>query len=218
MASVSLLLSDPLHPIRPRLQAWMANNRRAHRIELCHQASELSGGDFLFLVSCQEVIPAALRSRYRHTLVLHASDLPEGRGMSPHVWQVLAGRNEFMLSLLNAEDEVDTGAIWQKRPVRIRPTDLWYEIDAQLFDAELALISWALNHCDSTAPVPQQGPATYHRRRTPEDSRIDPSKPLRESFNLLRVANPDRYPAWFEIDGQRYTLKLEKSPHEDPRP
>ena len=210
MASVSLLLSDPQHPIKPWLQEWIADNRRVHRIELCHQASELSGGDFLFLVSCQEIIRAALRSQYRYTLVLHASDLPEGRGMSPHVWSVLAGHNELMLSLINAADEVDAGDIWQKRLVRIRTTDLWYEIDAQLFDAELELISWALDHCDTTIPVPQQGPITRHRRRTPEDSRIDPSKPLLESFNQLRVANPDRYPAWFEIDGQRYALKLEK--------
>jgi methionyl-tRNA formyltransferase len=210
MASVSLLLSDPQHPIKYRLDAWIANNCRTHRIELCHRASELSGGDFLFLVSCQEIIRAAQRSRYRHTLVLHASDLPEGRGMSPHIWQVLAGYNEFMLSLLNAEDEVDTGKIWQKRLVRIRSTDLWYEIDARLFDAELDLISWALDHCDTAIPVAQQGLITYHRRRTPEDSRIDPSKPLLESFNQLRVANPDRYPAWFEIDGQRFVLKLEK--------
>lgn len=212
MACISLLLSDPQHPIKDRLVAWIADNQLAHKIELRHKAADLSGGDFLFLVSCHEMIRPALRNRYRHTLVLHASDLPEGRGMSPHVWQVLAGRNEFMLSLLNAEDEVDTGAIWQKLPVRIRSTDLWYEIDAQLFEAELALINWALDHCDTTQPVPQQGLATYHRRRTPADSQIDPSKPLRESFNQLRVANPDRYPTWFEIDGQRYTLKLEKLP------
>lgn len=212
MASVSLLLSDPHHPIKPRLQAWIAENKHAHQIELCQRSSQLSGGDFLFLVSCQEIIRAAQRSRYRHTLVLHASDLPEGRGMSPHVWQVLAGHNEFVLSLLNAEDEVDTGAIWRKQSVRIQPTDLWHEIDAQLFDAELSLISWALDHCDTATPKPQQGEATYYRRRTPEDSRIDPSKPLRESFNLLRVANPNRYPAWFEIDGQRYSVKLEKLP------
>ena len=212
MACISLLLSDPQHPIKDKLVGWIADNQLAHKIELRHKAAELSGGDFLFLVSCHEIIRPALRNRYRYTLVLHASDLPEGRGMSPHVWQVLAGRNEFMLSLLNAEEEVDTGAIWQKLPVRIRSTDLWYEIDAQLFDAELALINWALDHCDTTQPVPQQGLATYHKRRTPDDSQIDPSKPLRESFNQLRIANPDRYPAWFEIDGQRYTLKLEKLP------
>ncbi|MNV39529.1 Bifunctional polymyxin resistance protein ArnA [compost metagenome] len=210
MASVSLLLSDPQHPIKPRIEAWIAHNQRTHQIELCHQSSELSGGDFLFLVSCQELIRAAQRSRYRYTLVLHASDLPEGRGMSPHVWQVLAGRNEFMLSLLNAEDEVDAGDIWRKRLVRIRATDLWHEIDARLFDAELELISWALEHCDTSIPLAQKGPITHYRRRTPEDSRIDLSKPLLESFNQLRVANPNRYPAWFEIDGQRFVLKLEK--------
>lgn len=210
MARISLLLSDPLHPIRSRLLRLMKDFEPHHQIELCQQASELSGGDFLFLVSCQEIIRAPIRDRYRHTLVLHASDLPSGRGMSPHIWQVLEGHNEFTLSLLNAEDEVDSGAIWQKKVVRINHTDLWYEIDKELFDAEIELIIWAVTNCDSATPAPQGGTITHYRRRTPEDSRIDPAKPLLDSFNLLRVANPDRYPAWFEIDGQRYALKLEK--------
>lgn len=210
MTRITLLLSDPLHPILHRLQAWISENQSKHQIELCHRAAEVSGGDFLFLISCQEIIRSPVRQRYRNTFVLHASDLPAGRGMSPHVWQVLEGRNEFMLSLLNAEDEVDSGDVWRKQCVRINRTDLWYEIDEKLFDAEVELIDWAVTHCDSVTPCPQQGAITHYRRRTPDDSYIDPSKTLLESFNLLRVANPVRYPAWFEIDGQRYALKLEK--------
>lgn len=212
MAFVSLLLSDPKHPIMSRLVDWTADNAKCHQIELCHQASELSGGDFLFLVSCHEIIRAPVRNRYKHSLVLHASDLPHGRGMSPHIWQILEGRNDFVLTLLDAEDKVDSGNIWKKRLVQVDRTALWHEIDEKLFDAEIELIDWALAHCDSSYSVPQQGTSTYYPRRTPEDSRLDLSKPLIDSFNLLRVANPDRYPAWFEVEGQRFVVKIEKMP------
>ena len=50
-----------------------------------------------------------------YTLVLHASDLPDGRGWSPHVWDVISGKSSLTLSLINAEDSVDTGHIWKKR-------------------------------------------------------------------------------------------------------
>ena len=35
-------------------------------------------GDILFLISCLEIIKADLRSRFKHTLVIHESDLPHG--------------------------------------------------------------------------------------------------------------------------------------------
>lgn len=212
MALVSLLLSDPKHPIMSRLVDWTTHNAKHHQIELCHRSSDLSGGDFLFLVSCHEIIRAPVRNRYRYSLVLHASDLPQGRGMSPHIWQILEGRNEFVLTLLDAEDQVDSGNIWNKRLVQIDSTALWYEIDEKLFDAEIELLDWALTHCDSSCSVPQQGTSTHYPRRTPEDSRLDLSKPLIDSFNILRVANPDRYPAWFEVEGKRFVVKIEKMP------
>lgn len=51
---------------------------------------------------------------------------------------------------------------------------------------------------------------TYFRLRTPQDSRIDPNQTLAEQFNLIRVCDPIRFPAFFEHKGQRYALKLEK--------
>ena len=51
----------------------------------CHVFAKVSvrPGDILFLISCSERIGDAYRQKYRHVLVLHASDLPKGRGWSP---------------------------------------------------------------------------------------------------------------------------------------
>jgi methionyl-tRNA formyltransferase len=57
---------------------------------------------------------------------------------------------------------------------------------------------------------PQAGLPTYYKRRTPEDSELDPDKPLRDQFNLLRVADNDQYPAFFRHLGHKYVLKIEK--------
>jgi methionyl-tRNA formyltransferase len=58
----------------------------------------------------------------------------------------------------------------------------------------------------------QQGEATptYYRKRCPDDSRIDPSRTIAEQFNLLRVADPERYPAFFDWCGHRYQITLTK--------
>ena len=54
------------------------------------------------------------------------------------------------------------------------------------------------------------GEPSYFRLRTPQDSRIDPHQTIAEQFDLIRVCDPIRFPAFFEHRGQRYTLKLEK--------
>jgi methionyl-tRNA formyltransferase len=207
---VAILCSDPLHPVHPWLERWAT--AVAGRADVCvhRSVTEVDTGDFLFLVSCHELIRADVRSRFRYTLVLHASDLPSGRGMSPHVWQILAGANTVVMTLLNAEDAVDTGDIWQQIPVTFNGTELYDEIHARLFDAELALMGWALEHCDAGRPRPQAGPASYFRRRVPGDSAIDPARPIAEVFDLLRVADPDRYPAYFELRGRRYRIRIDR--------
>lgn len=206
-AAVDVLCTDPRHPVRPYLEAWCS---RHHGARLCTNSEELRGGDFLFLISCQELIGEPIRTRYRHSLVVHASDLPQGRGMSPHVWQILAGMNEITVSLLQAADPFDTGAIWAKRSFKLEGHELCDEINAALFAQEIALMDWALAHCDSLSPQEQVGTPTYYKRRTPDDCRIAPEKSLAEQFDLLRTADPARYPAFFDFRGCRFQITLSK--------
>jgi methionyl-tRNA formyltransferase len=92
------------------------------------------------LISCNEIVPASVRGRYRKTLVIHASDLPRGRGWSPYVWQVLEGKNRIPVTLLEAEDAVDSGAIWAQRDLSLEGHELFDEIAARLFELELELM------------------------------------------------------------------------------
>ena len=210
MKSVNILCTDPAHPVNPRLQAWSAEQRSNAHVSIYRHASDLTGGDFLFLVSCHQVIRKPVRDLFRHTLVLHASALPKGKGMSPHIWQILQGVDRLCVTLLNAEDALDSGDIWNQIDVPFDGTELHDEINRKLFDAELALMSWALANCDDSRPRGQVGEASFFRKRTPADSRIDPQRPLAESFDLLRVADPDRYPAFFEYRGCKYRIRIDK--------
>lgn len=210
MLDVSILCSDPAHPVNPRLEQWRDAVAHKAAVRICRGARELEGGDLLFLVSCHQIIRKDVRDTFSHTLVLHASDLPRGRGMSPHIWQIIEGHNEIPVSLLVAEDALDSGDIWAQRKVKLDGFELYDEINELIFAAELDLMTCALDHCTRVAPKPQQGEPTYYRKRTAEDSRIDPAKPLLESFNLLRVADPIRYPAFFELDGRKFRIRIER--------
>jgi methionyl-tRNA formyltransferase len=214
---ISILCSDPAHPVYPHLERWRAAHSGRHSVELVRATTELSGGDLLFLISCTEIIGPAIRNRYRASLVIHASALPDGKGWSPLVWQIIEGRNDITVTLLEAEDSVDSGAIWHQAQLHFEGHELVDEIHSALFAAELALMDYAVAHCASITPRPQpNAPSRYYRRRTPEDSRIDPGRSLAEQFNLLRVADSGRYPAFFDYLGHRYEISLKKVAPDEP--
>jgi methionyl-tRNA formyltransferase len=212
MIKVTLLCSDVNHPIFSYLEKWVEANSDQYDIKLLNHVEEVTlGGDILFLVSCSEIVKKATRDMFTHTLVLHASDLPEGRGWSPHIWDIVDGKNRLVLSLLEAKDGVDTGDIWKKTSIHLEGSELYDEINQLLFNAELELISWACENFKETTPINQslEG-VSYHRKRTPNDSELDISKSIREQFNLLRVCDPERFPAFFVIDGNKYTIRIER--------
>jgi methionyl-tRNA formyltransferase len=209
---ITVLCTDPVHPVNRYLDKWISEVKHRHSVDLARYSSELSEGDFLFLVSCSEIVKPEHRENYSHTLVLHASDLPKGRGWSPHIWEIVNGGDSITLSLLEAEDSVDTGRLWLKCQIPITKTALWYDVNNQLFDAEIKLMNKAVERYRNIQPCAQNpnSEPTYHRKRTPRDSQLDPCQSIADQFNLIRMCDPDRYPAWFELHGQKYKLTLEK--------
>lgn len=209
---IDILCSSPDHPIVPRLRAWAEAQAPQHEAILTHDTDRLTGGNVLFLVSCTAIIGPDLRARYDQTIVLHASDLPAGRGWSPHVWAILEGADSLTVTALQAADPVDSGAIWTKAQVEIPADALFDEINDRLFTCELELMEKTLDLIAKGArPAPQ--PATgisHYPRRTPADSELDPDKSLARLFDAIRIADPDRYPAFFRLRGATYTLFIQK--------
>ncbi|WP_201613139.1 formyltransferase family protein [Psychrobacter immobilis] len=209
---ISFLCNDPRHPVNDYLYAWIKKNNSKHEIELVRQKKDLSGGDILFLISCTEIINSQDRMAYINCLVIHASDLPKGRGWSPHIWSILEGKEELTLTLLEANNKIDSGKIWKKLNFQVPKHALWNEINAQLFEKEIELIDFAVGNFKSVS-AKSQAPdiePTYYPKRTPNDSEIDPYKSIESQFDKIRVCDPNRFPAYIELYGERYKLILEK--------
>ena len=209
---ISILCTNSDHPVINYLRLWRDKmTANDHFVSLVYDKADLLGGDILFLVSCSQLIRDTERSKYKATLVLHASDLPKGRGWSPYVWTILGGVNQITVSLLEATEPLDSGAIWLKKTFNLEGHELLDEINTKLFESELYLMTQAVEKFDDIKPTPQVGEiGKYMRKRTPEDSRIAIDKTIVEQFNLLRVADPERYPAFFEYKGVKYLIKIEK--------
>ena len=208
---ITILNSSENHPINSWLENWIVKRSSEHEISLVRNKASLAGGDILFLISCSEIIGAVERAKFKRTLVIHASDLPKGRGWSPHVWEIVNGAKEINLSLLEASDKVDSGDIWHKIKIKIPSTALYDEINRLIFDAEVTLMDYAVEHFETINPKKQNENVepTYWPKRTPKDSELDIKQSIYKQFDLIRVCDPNRFPAFFYRNGKKYLLKIE---------
>ena len=181
----------------------------------CHlyrDYAEMQPGSIALFLGCIGIAPAAALKANHRNLVAHASPLPKGRGFSPLTWQILEGENTIPVCLLEAAAEVDSGPIVDREDIVYEGHELIEELRAGIAEAALRLFRRFLEADQPQAGTPQQGPAQIYARRRPEDSRLNPLKPIADQFNLLRVVDNDRYPAFFDLHGKRYKLSIEKMP------
>ena len=207
---VTVLTQPDWHPFEDRLTAWIDTQAASHRISRCTSVDDLPGGDVLFILSFHERVPRDARDKYGCSYVPHASALPAGRGWSPMEWQICEGAREITISLIHIEDEIDTGDICAQRTFSVPEHELRNEIEDRLFEAELELMDLALVPGHPLQPRPQVGNPSYYRRRTPADSALDPNASLASQFDLLRVADYHRFPAYMDLRGHRYVITIEK--------
>lgn len=179
-----------------------------HEVSFVYKKEDIQAGDIAFYISCYVIIPKKILALHKHNLVCHPSDLPKGRGMSPLTWQILEGKNNIVLTLFEAAEKVDAGKIYLQETMHFDGTELNEELKQKQGDSTLALCMQFIHQYPNITAREQVGEPTFYSWRKPEDSKLDINKTIAEQFNLLRVVDNERYPAFFEHQGKKYLLKI----------
>lgn len=185
---------------------------QGHHVSTLHDPLLLESGDCAFFLSCGKLVNADVLARNVHNLVVHESSLPAGRGWSPLTWQILEGKNSVPITLFEAEAKVDSGSIYLEEVMQFSGHELIDELRAEQAKKTILLCHRFIMNYPAIVGRrrAQEGEPSYYPRRRAEDSRLDVDLALREQFNLFRVVDNDRYPAFFEIDGFRYRLLVSR--------
>lgn len=206
------ILSDAASWLNEAIGDWLAGwAQDGHQVRWVHDPAALAPGDVCFLVGCSQLLSPAQVAQNTHTLVVHESALPEGRGWSPMTWQVLADRRQIVVTLLEVAKQVDAGRIHLQTTIELTGQELVAEWRALQSSATRQLCTqWLATFPQAARGAREQsGPASYYARRRPEDSKLDPQRSLAEQFDVLRVVDNARYPAFFEYRGRSYRLLIE---------
>ena len=191
-------------------QLSLVLQERGYDCVLARKHAELEGGDVLFLLGCTQITPASCLTKYQRALVVHESALPKGKGFAPMTWQILEGNNTIPFSLIEAADEVDSGAIYMQKHIHLNGTELCDEIRHIQGQTTLDICLEYIANEQEPIAIEQVGDDSFYPRRTPKDSELDINKTLAEQFEQLRVADNKAYPAFFTYRGQKYKIAISK--------
>ncbi len=179
-----------------------------HKVDYVFNKNEIKKGDICFILSCSRIIEQKYLDLNTNNIVVHASDLPEGKGFSPMQWQILEGKDEIIITLFEAVKEVDAGPYYLKKVLKFEGTELYNELRYKLGKIVVEMCLDFVNSYNKLMPIAQNGNETFYRKRTSKDDELDPHKSIAEQFNHFRIADNENYPLWFEYKGRKYVLKI----------
>jgi methionyl-tRNA formyltransferase len=150
--------------------------------------------DVLVVAAYGQILPQSMLDLPRFGGVnVHASLLPKYRGAAPIQWAILNDEAETGVTIMKMAAGLDTGNILSRRSVPILPDDNSATLHERLavLGAEL-LVPTILDYTGGgIISQPQvEAEASYARKITKEDGRLDWTQPARTLWNQVRAFTP----------------------------
>jgi len=187
-------------------------NEKIENSKLFFSHQEIDGQyDIVFILGYHKVIEKKYRQQHQHNIVVHESALPRGKGWAPLFWQILEGKNEIVFTMFEASDEVDNGDVYMQKTLHFTGYELNEELRKKQAQLTIEMCLEFINNYEKyKLPQKQIGEESFYPKRTPKDSKLDINKTIKEQFNLLRIVDNKKYPAFFYKDKKKYILKIEE--------
>ena len=166
--------------------------------------------DIVFILGYTRILPSQFLKKNRLNLVVHESDLPKGKGFSPIQWQLLEGKSEIKITLIEATNEVDSGDIFLQKKLVFKGTELYEEIREIQAKGTFSIINEFLENYPNIKQKKQVGTESFYPRRTKDDGELDISKTIEENFNLMRIGNNQSWPSFFYYKGNKFIINIFK--------
>ncbi len=168
--------------------------------------------DLIVVAAYGQILPpAVLEIPPLGCVNVHASLLPKYRGAAPIQWAILNDESETGVTIMKMDAGLDTGAVLAQAATPIAPEDDAPSLHDRLARLGADLLVKTLPDYAAGKIIPRPQPvagATYARKITREDGRLDWPQPARALWNRARALKP--WPGTFTLLPATYKSRLLK--------
>lgn len=179
-------------------------------------------GKTCFSAGFNYIFPKSFIDSVALCLNVHGSLLPAYAGARTLSWVIVQGEKESGVTVHQVDAGVDTGPILLQKSFPLSPFETIRSLARKTGELEPGVVVEALELFEANGmavltPQPPD-PLPLLPNRAPEHSEIDPSRPLTDLIDEIRASDPDRFPAWFRLHGQKVCIRVwrpDKPPGEE---
>lgn len=184
--------------------------KRKYLFQIQKNKNLVKNQDIVFPLAYTKVLSKKFINDNKLVIIVHASRLPKDKGFAPIQNQILKNKKKLFISLIKAEDKVDSGNIYLVNSFSLKGHELYNEI--RHFQAQecFKIIKEFLIKFPKIKSRKQYGQSNFNKKRYPKDSELNINKSIKSQFNLLRVCDNENFPAFFTYKKKKYVLKIYK--------
>jgi len=192
-------LNEELSKKYDRNFVWYKNSNLLSLSEFLKQVNP----EYVFFFHWSEIVSDDVFNRYK-CIVLHTSNLPDGKGGSPLQNQILDGIVSTQVNALDMVSDLDSGDIYCSSPITLQGTI--NEIYFAIAKVSLDLIGKCIS---GVKPKPQKSGGKIYKRN--KKNTIDFNQDLISIHNTIRMLDGDGYEnAHVELGNYRLTFNRSK--------
>ena len=169
--------------------------------------------DILLSVGFRYIIPKNIFSMFKYAINIHPSLLPKYKGAYSGYAIIENSESETGITAHFIDDGVDSGDIINQIRIPIKAYDTIDTLTNKLLDIEPGFVR------DTILKIKQKSfqrikqktidnEVIYNKKRTPEDSLIDPNISLVELLPKIKSCS-EKYPSYFIMNGVKVKIRLE---------
>lgn len=187
--------------------------RIVHRANLSDLVPDVEG-KLCLSVGFAFILPKSVIDAASIFLNVHGSLLPKYGGARTLNWVIAYGETKSGVTVHKIDEGMDTGPILCQRDFPVSIFDTGPSLARKTYEFEPSVVLDALAFLEggkASFRRQEDVPSAQHPNRIPEHSEIDPALPLIELYDQIRAADPERYPAYFFVDGQKVCIRMWRS-------
>lgn len=175
-----------------------------------NNSKDVSDEDICFILSCTKILKKEFIDKHKHNIVVHASDLPKGKGFTPLKWQIMEGKNDIPLTLFEAVETCDAGPYYFKDVIHFEGYEMLDEMQEKMANKIIDMCCHFVGNLGKMKPIEQRGESTYYRKFTQDDDVLDVNISIKDAFSRFRVADFERFPLYFDYESHRYSIVIRR--------
>ena len=166
--------------------------------------------DLVIVISHYKKIPLNSLMNNENIFVIHESNLPKGRGMSPLFNQILNGKEKIVSTIFRCSKNFDDGPVIFKKEFYYPGNLVYEEIKALQVKNSVSLVKRLIKLMNKSelSAIKQIGKSSYFKKISSKINELDINKSIKSQINIIRTRDKKKFCGYFFYKKRKFYLSM----------